>query len=110
MYAVINDRGKQLKVAEGDEFSVDRLALSAGETLRVNDVLLLQTEKELLVGTPHVENAHVSCEVLAHYRGKKIEVVKFRRRKGYTRHQGHRQELTKVIVLAIHLPREENGT
>ena len=109
MYAVISDRGKQLKVVEGEELSVDRLDLAEKEVLRVDEVLLLQTEKELLIGTPHVENAYVSCEVLSHYRGKKVEVVKFRRRKGYTRHQGHRQELTKVRVSEIHSPGAENG-
>ena len=101
MHAVIVTGGKQYRVEQGDKLRVERLAAEEGATIEFERVLLLSDGEKVTVGTPYVDNSKVSATVRSHGRGKKIRVIKFRRRKGYMRTQGHRQSFTEVEITEI---------
>lgn len=100
MYAVIKTGGKQYKVQKGDVLEVERLTGDAGEKLTFNEVLFVGG-KELKIGRPLVQGATVDAKIEEQKRGKKIIVYKKKRRKGYEKRQGHRQNLTRVEITAI---------
>ena len=101
MFAVIKTGGKQYRVSAGDEFAVEKLAGEAGETIEFNEVLMLGGDTPT-VGTPLVEGAMVSAEVVEQTRGPKVITFKKRRRKhGSQQIRGHRQQLTMVRVTEI---------
>jgi len=99
-YAVIETGGKQYRVQQGDQLDVELLEGEAGASLEFN-ALAVSDGSSLRVGTPVVEGASVKVSVVEHLRGKKIFSFKKKRRKGYRRKIGHRQELTKIQVDAI---------
>jgi large subunit ribosomal protein L21 len=101
MHAVIVTGGKQYRVEQGDKLRVERLAAEEGATIEFDRVLLLSDGEKVTVGTPYIDNSKVSATVRSHGRGKKIRVIKFRRRKGYMRTQGHRQSFTEVEITEI---------
>jgi len=102
MYAIIKACGKQYKVEPGTVLNLDRLASDPGETLVLEDaVLLVINEGEITVGTPTVAGARVELEINEHMRGKKLVVFKMKRRKHFRRKTGHRQELTRGTVRDI---------
>ena len=93
---------KQYKVAVGDIVEVEKLGLEAGAEVTFDQVLAVAGDDgKLNIGTPMVEGAKVSAKVLDNFRAKKIVVFKMKRRKGYRRTQGHRQNLTRVEITAI---------
>ncbi|MCG7332932.1 MULTISPECIES: 50S ribosomal protein L21 [Salinicoccus] len=97
MFAIIETGGKQLKVEEGQTIYVEKIDAEAGATFTFDKVLFVGGDS-VKVGVPTVEGATVSAKVEKHGRGKKIDVVKFKRRKNYKRKQGHRQPYTKLTV------------
>ncbi|MEI6891524.1 MAG: 50S ribosomal protein L21 [Pontiella sp.] len=99
-YAVIETGGKQYRVQQGDVFDVELLATEAGASIEF-DALAVSNGTELTIGTPLVDGAKVKVSVVENLRGKKIYSFKKKRRKGYRRKIGHRQELTKIKVEAI---------
>jgi len=101
MYAVIKTGGKQYRVAPGDKLRVESLDADEGSTINLDSVLLVSDGDKLTVGAPVVEGASVSATVMSHGRGKKIEIIKFRRRKHYRRQMGHRQNFTELKIDAI---------
>jgi len=102
MYAIIKTSGRQYKIEPGTVFDVDRLAGEPGDSLILEDhVLLLNQDGEVSVGAPTVPGAKVDLEINEHFRGKKLVVFKMKRRKRYRRKKGHRQELTRVTVKNI---------
>ncbi|MBE6356908.1 MAG: 50S ribosomal protein L21 [Lentisphaerae bacterium] len=102
MYAIIQTGSKQYKVAVGDIVEVEKLGLEAGAEVTFDQVLAVAGDDgKLNIGTPMVEGAKVSAKVLDNFRAKKIVVFKMKRRKGYRRTQGHRQNLTRVEITAI---------
>ena len=101
MYAVIRTGGKQYKVAEGDVIKVEKLAGAAGDAVTFDQVLALGDDGGLRVGTPVLDGASVSAELLEQTRGEKIIVFKKKRRKNYRRKRGHRQYLTVLRVTDI---------
>ncbi len=101
MYAVIKTGGKQYRVAAGDKLRVETLDAEEGATVNLDQVLMVGEGDNINVGAPMLAGATVSATVLAHGRGKKIEVVKFRRRKHYRRQMGHRQNFTELEITAI---------
>jgi len=102
MFAVIKTGGKQYKVAKDDRVTVERLAAEAGETVTFDEVLILGgSDGAPIIGTPIVEGASVSAEVVEQARGDKIIVFKKKRRHNYRRKKGHRQDLTVVRILEI---------
>lgn len=101
MYAVIATGGKQYRVAEGDVIRVEKLSAEAGSSVDFDKVLLVGEGESVKVGAPYVDGGKVSATVTAHGRGKKIEIVKFRRRKHHRKQMGHRQDYTEVQITGI---------
>ena len=99
-YAVIETGGKQYRVQQGDVFDVELLATDEGASIEF-DALAVSNGSKLTIGTPIVDGAKVKVSVVENLRGKKIYSFKKKRRKGYRRKIGHRQELTKIKVEAI---------
>lgn len=100
-YAVIETGGKQYRVSEGDHITVERLAVEAGSDITIDRVLLVGGNGSTQIGTPVVDGVTVTASVDEHNRGKKIEVFKFKAKKRYRRHTGHRQEQTRLTITGI---------
>jgi large subunit ribosomal protein L21 len=100
-YAVLETGGKQYRVKADDTLQVERLRSQEGETIQLTPVLAISDGKQLKVGTPEVDGAVVTAAVVAHIRGEKVVSFKKKRRKGYSRKIGHRQELTVLRVEKI---------
>ncbi len=101
MHAVIETGGKQYRVESGSRIRVERLTAEEGEVVEFDRVLLVGDGESAVAGTPCVEGGKVSATVLTHGRGRKIKVVKFKRRKGYMRTRGHRQAYTEIEIKDI---------
>ena len=97
MYAIIATGGKQYKVAEGDIIKVEKLGVEAGATYTFDQVLAVNNDK-LVVGTPTVEGATVTASVIGDGKGKKVIVYKYKRKTGYHKKNGHRQQYTAVKI------------
>ncbi|MBU4200569.1 MAG: 50S ribosomal protein L21 [Verrucomicrobia bacterium] len=97
-YAVIETGGKQYRVEPGNTLKVERLPASVGEKMNLQPVLAVFNGTALTVGSPHVADARVFATVLRHLRGVKVIAYKQKRRKGYSRKKGHRQELTELKI------------
>lgn len=101
MEAVIATGGKQYRVAPGQVISVEKLSGAPGESVAFTSVVLVTRDGEVITGAEQLRAAKVSGEVVAQGRGKKVEVVKFKRRKNYRRHRGHRQAATRIRITSI---------
>jgi len=103
MYAVIKDGCREYKVAEGDVVDVDlKSELSPGDEVTFPNVLLVSKEEgDVTVGTPNVEGVTVTATVEGHVKGDKVVAYRYKRRHGYHRKQGHRQQYTRVRVTGI---------
>ena len=101
MYAVLETGSKQYRVTAGDTLEIERLEIEAGQPYSFNRVLLVNNDGKLTIGSPTVENATVEADVVEHIRGEKKVAFKMKRRKGYHRKVGHRQELTVVKIKEI---------
>jgi large subunit ribosomal protein L21 len=101
MYAVLETGSKQYRVAAGDTLEIERLEVEAGKPVTFDRVLLVNNEGKLTVGSPTVASATVTADVVEHIRGEKKIAFKMKRRKGYHRTVGHRQELTVVKITEI---------
>ncbi len=100
MYAVVATGGKQHKVAAGDVVVVEKLDAQPGDTVNF-DVVFLADEGEITVDPAALASAKVTGEVVEHFKGEKAVVFKFKKRKGYKRTKGHRQELTRVRITDV---------
>jgi len=98
MYAVIKTGGKQYRVSPGEEVRFERLEGSVGDTIAFEQVLLTFDGKEVKIGEPYIENSEVVGRITRQGKAKKIVVFKYKRRKGYSRKQGHRQHFTLVKI------------
>ena len=102
MKATIRTQGRQFTVAEGDILKVNRYpGTEAGSTVEISEVLAIGEGEEAVFGAPLVEGAHVSAKILENKRGKKVIVYKKKRRKGYERKRGHRQEISVIKIETI---------
>ncbi|MCC2253155.1 50S ribosomal protein L21 [Ruminococcus sp. CLA-AA-H200] len=97
MYAIIATGGKQYKVAEGDIIKVEKLGVEAGETYTFDQVLAVSNDK-LVVGNPTVEGATVTASVVGNGKARKVVVYKYKRKTGYHKKNGHRQQYTAVKI------------
>ena len=101
-YAVIRTGGKQYRVAPGEKIIVEKLEGEVGTEVLFSDVLLTKTaEKGVSIGRPVVQGASVKDKIISQERTKKVLLFKKRRRKGYTKKQGHRQDVTRVEIQSI---------
>lgn len=101
MYAIVETGGKQLKVEPGKVVHVEKLAVEPGEKVVFDKVLCVRDGESVRIGAPYVEDATVTGEVVEHFRGEKILIIKHKRRKNYRRRQGHRQWYTAVKIESI---------
>ena len=101
MYAVFETGGKQYRVSAGTKLEVERLDVAAGQPITLDRVLLVNNEGNVTIGSPLVAGARVVADVIEHKRGTKVVAFKMKRRKGYHRKVGHRQELTVIRVKEI---------
>ncbi len=101
MYAIVEIAGQQFKVTRGNKVYVNRLEASEGAKVEFDKVLLVDNGGKIQIGTPSIDGAKVAATVLAHIKGDKVIVFKKKRRKGYQKSNGHRQQLTQILVQGI---------
>lgn len=101
MFAVVDILGQQFKVSENTKYYVPRLNQEPESEVTFDQVLLLSDGKETQVGSPVVKGAKVTAKVLSHLKDDKVLVFKKKRRKGYRKLNGHRQQLTRIEVTQI---------
>ena len=104
MYSIVTISGKQYCVSEGDTIKVSSQDWKVGDRVKLDQVLLTDNGKNIEVGTPKVNGASVTVEILEHNRDKKLLIYKKKRRKGYQRKNGHRQGYTLLKVNALKAP------
>ena len=103
MYAIVNIAGQQFKVAKDQHLFVHRLQGDEGASIEFDDVLLVDNDGEITVGTPTVKGAKISAKIVSHLKGDKVIVFKKKRRKGYKKKNGHRQFFTKIQIEGINV-------
>ena len=103
MYAIVEIAGQQFKVEKNDEIFVHRLDGEPGTKLEFSEVLLVDQEGKISVGTPYVEGSKITGKILEHARGDKVIVFKKTRRKGFQKETGHRQDFSKILIETITL-------
>ena len=101
MYAVIVSGGKQHRVEEGETLKLEKLNIEVGASVDFDRVLLLVNGEDVKIGAPVVQGAKVSAEIVSHGRGKKVRIMKFKRRKHHMKQMGHRQWFTEVKITGI---------
>ncbi|WP_097462285.1 50S ribosomal protein L21 [Mangrovitalea sediminis] len=101
MYAVIVSGGKQHRVTEGETLKLEKIEVETGGTVEFDRVLLVANGDDVKVGTPVVDGAKVTAEVVGHGRHDKVKIIKFRRRKHHMKQMGHRQWYTEVKITGI---------
>ena len=101
MYAIVNINGIQARVAPDEVIDVPRLSGEPGVRLTFDQVLMIGDGDRISVGQPYVQGASLQAEVIEHFRGPKLRVFKFKRRREYRRRRGHRDERTRLRVTAI---------
>ena len=100
-YAIVESGGKQYRAVEGEQFDVDRLQMEVGDSLELDQVLLISDEGNVNVGTPTVDGASVKATIVDQFKGKKIVVFKYKSGVNYRRKQGHRQQYTRLQIEEI---------
>ena len=98
MYAIVEIAGQQFKVQQGQKLFVHRLEAERGAEVEFEKVLLVDNDGKVVIGTPTVEGAKVTAEVVSHAKGDKVIVFHKKRRKGYRKRNGHRQYLTELKI------------
>lgn len=101
MYAVVVSGGKQHRVEEGETLKLEKLNAEVGSSIDFDRILLVANGDDVKIGEPVVAGAKVSAEIVSHGRGKKIRIVKFKRRKHHMKQAGHRQWYTEVKITGI---------
>ncbi|HCT94527.1 MAG: 50S ribosomal protein L21 [Bacteroidetes bacterium GWE2_39_28] len=101
MYAIVDIAGQQFRVEKDRKLYVNRLKAEEGATLNFEKVLLVDNDGAIKIGAPYVEGASVKATVLTHLKGEKVIVFKKKRRKGYSKKNGHRQCLTQIKIEEI---------
>ena len=101
MYAVIKTGGKQHRVIEGETLKVEKINLATGDTLTLDNVLMVGEGDSAKIGNPYVDGSKVTAEIVSHGRHDKVSIVKFRRRKHHRKQMGHRQWYTELKITSI---------
>jgi large subunit ribosomal protein L21 len=101
MFAIVSIAGQQFKVEEGQEIFVHRLAAQEGDSLSFDAVHLIDNGGKVTIGAPFVKGAGIAADVLGHVKGDKVIVFHKKRRKGYRKKNGHRQQFTKIQIKSI---------
>ncbi|PCJ31297.1 MAG: 50S ribosomal protein L21 [Gammaproteobacteria bacterium] len=101
MYAIVATGGKQYRVREGETLRVEKLFADAGDSIELEQVLLVGEGEDIKVGAPYLEGAKVTATITDHGREAKVKIIKFRRRKHSRRQMGHRQSYTEIKITGI---------
>ena len=101
MYVIVDIQGQQFKVQKDQKLFVHRIDANEGDSVEFSNVLLIGNGEDFTIGTPTVEGAKVVVEVLSHVKGDKVLVFKKKRRKGYQKMNGHRQQFSQILVKDI---------
>ena len=101
MFAIVRTGGKQYRVEPGQTVDVERLPFEVGQQIDLGEVLMVSAEDSVRLGSPVVSGVRVRATVLAHDRGPKIDVFKYKNKKRYRRLSGHRQDFTRLLIEAI---------
>ena len=101
MYVIVDIQGQQFKVQKDQKLFVHRIKANEGDSVEFSNVLLIGNGEDFTIGTPTVEGAKVVVEVLSHVKGDKVLVFKKKRRKGYQKMNGHRQQFSQILVKDI---------
>ena len=101
MYVIVDIQGQQFKVQKDQKLFVHRINANEGDTVEFEKVLLIGNDDDITIGSPTIEGAKVVLEVLSHVKGDKVLIFKKKRRKGYQKLNGHRQQFSQVIVKDI---------
>ena len=101
MYAIFTTGGKQYRVSQGDVLDIEKLDVEEGASVDFDNVLMVSNDDAVQIGAPYVAGGKVTAKVTEQGRGKKVEIMKFRRRKHHQKRTGHRQYITKVEITAI---------
>ncbi|VFP85819.1 50S ribosomal protein L21 [Candidatus Erwinia haradaeae] len=101
MYAVFQSGGKQHRVSEGQVVRLEKIDSAISKVVIFNHVLMIVNNEHINIGSPFLLGGRISAEIIAHGRSKKINIIKFRARKHYRKHQGHRQYFTDVKIITI---------
>ena len=101
MYAVVKTGGKQYRVAQGQYLKVEKLEGNEGDTIELDQVLMIADGDKLKIGSPMLDGGKVTATIKSHGRAKKVEIMKFRRRKHHQKRTGHRQSYTEIKVTGI---------
>ena len=100
-YAILEISGKQFWIESGKFYDFNRIPIQLGKEITLNRVLLLKNEGKVLIGQPYLSNVIIQGKILEHLRGKKQIIYKMKSKKKSRRKQGHRQELTRVLIEKI---------
>ena len=98
MYAVFKTGGKQYRVSEGETLKIEKLEVEPGKKVTFNEVLMIADGENVQVGSPLLSKARVEAKVISQGKGKKVNILKFKRRKHSMKHQGHRQLFTEIQI------------
>ncbi len=101
MYAIVEIAGLQYKVSQKQRVFVHRLEANEGASIELDKVLLIDNSGKITVGSPVIDGARVAAKVISHLKGDKVIVFKKKRRKGYQKMNGHRQQLTELLIQAV---------
>jgi len=101
MYAVFATGGKQYRAATGDILKIEKLNAEKGATVELDQVLMVGEGEDVKVGSPYLKGGKVTATVVEHGRGKKIRILKFKRRKHHMKRMGHRQDFTRIEITGI---------
>jgi large subunit ribosomal protein L21 len=101
MYAVFATGGKQYRATTGDILKIEKLDAEKGTTVKLDQVLMVGEGEDVKVGTPYLKGGTVTATVVDHGRGKKIRILKFKRRKHHMKQMGHRQDYTEIEITGI---------
>jgi large subunit ribosomal protein L21 len=101
MYAIIVDRNKQYKITNDQIFKIDFINKKINDVLTIDNILLLIENEKIIIGNPYIKNKTIELKILNHVKDKKISIIKFKRRKHYMKHMGHRQNFTLVKVISV---------
>ena len=107
MYAIIKTGGKQYRVTEGQTLKIEKLANDIGQSVKLNNVLMVSADDGLHFGSPYIQNTKVMAEIVNHGRGSKVDIVKFKRRKHHLKRSGHRQDFTAIKITNIILDKKK---
>lgn len=101
MYAIVEIAGQQFKVEKDRKLYVNRLNGKEGSNIELGNVLLIENEGKVTLGSPSIEGAKISAKIVSHLKGDKVIIFKKKRRKGYQKSNGHRQYLSQIVIEGI---------